>query len=383
MAKICILGAGASALMCASCISKNNQVVLIDKNTKIGKKILATGNGRCNLTNLKIEKDSYNVDLTKYLNVFSSENAIKFFESIGVQTYADEENRVYPITNSAQSVLDCLENILKNNKNIAIISQKTIKNVRKNKNKFIVEFLEGENIECDKVVFAMGNLTDLDLAKNFASVVKPFKPSLCALKTNKHKTLSGIRISPVKVSCKLNSRNFSEVGEVLFKDEGLSGIVIFNLSAFIARENNFDYEVVLDLMPNIDNLEKILKNRQKILKNASILTFFDGFLVKPVANFILKETKIDEEKNVQKLTENEIKILAKTIKNLKFKVKGTYDNSQVSSGGVSLSSLSENLESKTHSGVYFIGEACDVDGLCGGYNLQWAWTSGYIVGKSL
>ena len=366
MAKICILGAGASALMCASCISKNNQVVLIDKNTKIGKKILATGNGRCNLTNLKIEKDSYNVDLTKYLNVFSSEDAIKFFESIGVQTYADEENRVYPITNSAQSVLDCLENNLKNNKN-----------------KFIVEFLEGENIECDKVVFAMGNLTDLDLAKNFASVVRPFKPSLCALKTSKHKTLSGIRISPVKVSCKLNSGKFTEVGEVLFKDEGLSGIVIFNLSAFMARENNVDYEVILDLMPNIDNLEKILKNRQKILKNASVSTFFDGFLVKPVANFILKESNIDEEKIVQKLTENEIKILAKTIKNLKFRVKGTYDNNQVCSGGASLSSLSENLESKTHSGVYFIGEACDVDGLCGGYNLQWAWTSGYIVGKSL
>ena len=173
-------------------------------------------------------------------------------------------------------------------------------------------------------------------------------------------------------------------GEVLFKDSGLSGIVIFDVSTLFARTGMFEGEISIDLMRKMpmEELLRLLENRKKIVDSV-VNKFFIGMFQNAVANEILKQSKINTNIKTKDLTKSDIERLARTIKNLKFKISGAYDNNQVFSGGVPLSDLTDNLEHKKIKNLYFIGEICDVDGECGGYNLQWAWTSGKIVGDLL
>ena len=214
--------------------------------------------------------------------------------------------------------------------------------------------------------------------------IKPFVPSLTALKCNDVKDLNGVKVSNVKVTVTNKSGDSnSEVGEVLFKDRGLSGIVVFNLSTIFARSGEYKGSVEIDLMPNlsIDDLCKKLAKRK--LLNCNLDKFFVGMFVNSLANEIFRQCKMNTNIKSNKLTDEQILILAKTIKNLKYNVVDAYDNNQVFSGGVKLDDLSDSLEHKQIPNLYFTGEICDIDGVCGGYNLQWAFTSGKIVGDSL
>lgn len=382
MKSVCILGGGASALMCACFIKPKVKVTIIEQNEKVGKKILATGNGRCNLTNTNMNKYSYNFNIDNFLQNFSSADAIAFFNSIGLQTYIDEEGRVYPFSNSAVSVLEVLNNYVKTKNNIQIITGKTFENIEYKNDKYEV-CLSDETIFFDSVVVATGNKTNLEIFKKFNLKINEFVPSLCALKTSKNKNLAGVRVSNVKVSCA--SVNFEEVGEVLFREEGLSGIVIFNLSSYLARNKCFNASVSLDFLPNVSmqNLIKMLENRRNLLKNYQICDFLTGFFIKQLNFELIKKLKFNTENNVSSLSQKDLINLATLIKNYKVSTSGFLSNNQVCSGGVSLNSLDNTLQAKTNKGLYFIGEVVDVDGVCGGYNLQWAWTSGKIVGENL
>lgn len=388
MKNVVIIGGGASALFCACFIKDDINVTIIEQNLKLGKKILATGNGRCNLSNLNIDKnlsfglnDLYNQgdNLKKYFKQFSVKDTLNFFDKIGLKTYSDEEGRIYPISNMAQSVLDSLTNYLKYNKKIKYINEKVI-NIKK-ENKFVIQT---ENLEIcfDSVIVATGNSTDLNLYKKLDIKTKNFVPSLCSLKTQKIKSLSGIRCDNVKVFCK--ELNFEEEGEILFKDEGISGIVIFNLSTKMARLNNFKHEIYIDFFPSIsyENILSELNKRKLQLSNYKIYDFLTGIFHKNISIYILDTLKIDKDKTVQCLTLSQIQNIAKFIKQFKLITNGYYMNNQVYSGGICLDDLDEKLQCKNIKNLFFIGEAVDVDGICGGYNLQWAWTSGYIVGKT-
>ena len=174
------------------------------------------------------------------------------------------------------------------------------------------------------------------------------------------------------------------MGEILFRENGISGIAIFNLSTLFARKGSFCGEIFVDILPKLNErevTEMLMKRRENLLVNVDKL--FVGFLQNAVANEIFKQAKTNTNKKTDKLTDEEIKKIAFTIKNLHFDVCGKLDNNQVFSGGVSLNDLNENLMSKEIPNLFFMGEIVDVDGECGGYNLQWAWTSGHIVGKSL
>lgn len=171
---------------------------------------------------------------------------------------------------------------------------------------------------------------------------------------------------------------------MLFKDNGISGIVTFNISTLFARQANFQGHIKIDLMPQLSygGLCEFLKDRRQ--SPLPVKNFFDGLFVPQVGYYILNKVKIsNEEKPCIELTHEEIEKMAFEIKNMTLNVKGHYDNNQVYSGGVLLEDLTDNLESKSVNNLYFCGEVCDVDGICGGYNLQWAWTSGRIVGESL
>ena len=372
-----IIGGGASGCMCGLSCSASN-IAIIDNNNKIAKKLLITGNGRCNLTNLKMKSKFFNQDISLYLDRYNVSSTLDFFASLGLMTFSDEENRVYPISNSAKSVVNVIENAI-NKSNINVFLEHCVEKIVKEGDNFIIT-TNKESFTCNNLVLATGKSELLDCLK---IEYKNFMPSLCALKTKSTRTLSNIRLRDVKVEACVNGKSISDIGEVLFKDSGLSGIAIFNISSLFAREGKFDGKVTIDMLPKEDteSLIKMLQKRKTL--NCLVRQFFDGMFVKEVAYEIFNRCKIDENKPSIRITAQEIENFAHTIKSLDFTVKGYYPNNQVFSGGVKLSDLDENLQHKQIKNLYFCGEICDIDGQCGGYNLQWAWTSGHIVGNAL
>jgi len=380
-----ILGGGASGAMCAM-VCNGKDIALIDNNTKLAKKLLVTGNGKCNLTNVNLDNhnclDFYNQNIKKYLNKFTAKETMDYFRNLGLETYCDEQGRVYPISNSAKSVQDVINRQIKNN-NINVFLENTVLNIKKEDQTFFVQ-TDKETFSCHNLVFCLGgNKTDFLLPLEVT--VNKNVPSLCALKTRQTKYLNGQRLENVLVKA-INHKTGvikSEMGEILFKEEGLSGIVIFNLSSCFSRSKDFNGELQIDLLPliNEDDLYEMLFERRKL--NMPVSEFFVGMFINPIAYEIFEKCNTNENKTSDNLTKEEIKQFVKVIKCLTFEVKGHYNNNQVFSGGVCLCDLDENLMSKNVPNLYICGEACDVDGVCGGYNLQWAWTSGYIVGRNL
>ena len=381
---VVIIGAGASGVTCAIKAKQNGvNVALVDSSFYPCKKLLVTGNGRCNLTNTKIENKNYNQNLDLFFKRISNIETIKFFNQLGLETFSDDEGRVYPITNSAKSVVDVLNYKLKK-LNIPVFSETTILNIEKNDNFYSLK-CDNCEFKSKKVVVATGGVFENCLLHNLDIKIRKPVPSLVSLKTEENtKMLSGVKLSCVLVDGFINGKKiFSQKGEVLFKDKGLSGIVIFNLSSQFARNNQFDGNVVIDLMPNYSDKElfKIIKDRLKKFKHVKDL--FMGMFVPAIANDIISRCRLNFNQQSLNLSDNDIFNLIAIIKGLSFKIVDCYDNNQVFSGGVLLEGLDENLQSKLNKNLYFCGEVCDVDGECGGYNLQWAWTSGMIVGESL
>lgn len=378
--EIIIIGCGASGIMCAlTC--KDKKVAIIDSNLKPAKKVLATGNGRCNLTNVNLTSENYNKNIDKYLNLFNVEKTLNLFNLLGLEIFSDEEGRVYPISNSSKSVVDVLVNSL--DKNTQLFLGQTVIDIEKIDGSFVVK-TDKEVFSCKKLVVASGGNSLLNVLEKLNIKHNPFVPSLVALKSDNIKDLNGIKLSGVKVTVtNFLGKSKSEKGEVLFKDSGLSGIVIFNLSSLFSRVQNFKGKAVIDLLPNLtkEQLTEKLEKRKNL--NVAVDKFFVGFFQNAIANEIFKQCKINTNINSKDLTKEQILKIADVIKNLQFNIVGSYDNNQIYSGGVELESLTNSLMSKQIDNLYFCGEVCNVDGVCGGYNLQWAWTSGHIVGESL
>lgn len=378
--EIVIIGCGASGSMCALNI-KGKRVAIIDSQTKPAKKLLATGNGRCNLTNINLKDKNYNTEIKKYLNQFDVDKTLKFFSLLGLETYVDEEGRVYPISNSAKSVVDVLTNKLEACADL-FLSQ-TVEEIEKKENGFIVK-TEKETFICKKLVVCSGGKSLTKVLKTLGVKIKDFYPSLVSLKSSQIKDLNGVKVSNVLVTAINNvGESKSELGEVLFKEGGLSGIVIFNLSTLFSRVQNYSGKIIIDLMPNLTEEELIDKLEMRKNLNVCLDKFFTGMFVPALSNEILKQARINTNLNSLKLNINQIKLLTETIKGLTYNVGGCFDNNQVFSGGVELSNLTDTLMYKDINNLYFAGEICNVDGECGGYNLQWAWTSGYIVGVNI
>lgn len=375
---VIILGAGAGGMLCASSI-KNKKVAVVDCATKPAKKIMVTGNGRCNLTNVAVSSNAYNQNIDKYLRRFDEKKTLNFFEKLGLVVYSDEEGRVYPLSNSAKSVVDVLEYGAKDCN--FFLGEKLSQIVKKN-DMYEVSLSE-KTLKAQNLVIATGG-GSIDILKMLNVEFKEFVPSLVSLKSKSTRDLNGTRVPNVLVSAK-NSLGVSksERGEVLFRENGLSGIVIFNLSTLFSRCGCFDGNVKIDLLPDMkkDEVENLLRRRKN--KDVLLDKLFVGMFVNSVSNEIFKQSKINTNVQCKMLSEEQISLLAKTIKSLNFEICGHLENNQVFCGGVPLDALDENLMHKKNKGLFFVGEICDVDGVCGGFNLQWAWTSGHIVGEKL
>ena len=271
---VCIIGGGASGSMAAILLAKKSfNVCVIDKFEKPAKKLLVTGNGRCNITNKNMNSSFYNQNIDRYLNVFNEKKAVEFFKSIGVDIYADAEDRCYPISNSAKTVQHCFINQFEK-LGITFFGENIACNVEQKDDCFLV-ITDKEKLQCKNVIFACGlNDFALSIFKKYNIKYNKIVPSLVALKTKQNtKKLDGIRVSNVEVIANFNGEKIIESGEVLFKEHGLSGIVIFNISSIFARNKCFEGKISINLLKNYTNLQisNFINEKLDIFKNVQSL----------------------------------------------------------------------------------------------------------------
>jgi flavoprotein, HI0933 family len=397
MYDIAVIGAGASGVMAALKAKNNtNKIVLLEQNEKILKKILVTGNGRCNLTNKNIDISSYhssNLSLVKeIINTIDSKKIINYFNSIGLITKY-EDGLVYPYSNYASTVVDSL--ILElSKKEIEIITDYEVINIEKINNYFEIENKQKEKIKAKYIILSTGGksyykdkvpVTGYKLLEIFNHNIMPTFPSLVRLKTNHNDMyrLKGMKIKACASVYINNKLMNSEIGEVLFGDGTLSGICIYNLSYYVNKHHKEDINISLDIMPeySVNEIKEFIINK----KDNSLIDAISYFFHKKIARSIIIDSKLNPENLITNITGEEINKLIKTIKSWNFTITGTDDfkASQVTSGGLDLNEFTRNLESKKIDNLFVTGEVLDVDAICGGFNLQWAFSSGYVVGEKL
>ena len=411
---IAIIGAGASGLMAgisaaieAKRKNKCKKIVVVDHLDRVGKKILVTGNGKCNLSNKNISINNYHSNqpetVKNILNKFPYSYTINLFKSIGLETKEESLGRVYPRSEQASAVLDLLRLKFKSLSGQEITSFK-ITEIKKLNSNFIITS-NNKNITAKKIIIATGGLTTptqgcngtgYSYLKSFGHNITPTFPSLTQIKVSEKivKSLKGMR-----TFCKIyitadNNLIKEEIGELQFTENGLSGICAFQLSRIVSEfsllktiyGNKYNkIKIFIDLIPELSNKEtlnlinlRIKSNEYMILEN-----FLTGIINNRVGQALLKSCGFSFNKKVTDLSEKEILIIANKLKLWEFTPIGTmpFKNAQVTAGGADLSEFNKDtLESKLINGLYACGEILDVDGDCGGFNLQWAWSSGFTAG---
>ncbi|MCH5211757.1 MAG: NAD(P)/FAD-dependent oxidoreductase [Oscillospiraceae bacterium] len=392
--KIGIIGGGASGLMAAiAAKNENTDVTIYEREKRVGKKILATGNGRCNMTNTTASPDNYHGFDISFIDGaikrFWVDRTLDFFTECGILWKEEDGGKVYPYSDTASSVLDVLRRRL-DTEGISVECGFDVKSVKKKGREFIIEDYRGRKEVCDRVVIAGGgkaspalgsNGSCYEILKSFGHTITAIYPSLVQIKTETDivKKLKGI-----KVNAALTLGGRCETGEILFTDYGLSGPPVFFLSAYMAGCKTAE----LDLMPEYKytDVHSILSDRCAYLCNVPLEDYFTGMLNKRVGQALLKSVGIAPLSRLSgSLSGTEIKQLAAAIKKWSFKIEGTmsWNNAQVTKGGAVTAQFDKvTMESKLINGLYACGEVLDIDGDCGGYNLQWAWSSGYLAGTA-
>ncbi len=394
MYDIAVIGAGASGIVAAISAKKaynKLSVVLIEALPKIGKKILATGNGRCNLTNLTANAKSYNTKaVSNVMEICPPEKIIEFFSSIGLECVSDSESRVYPMSNTATSVLDCLS-LEAERLGIDVMTDIKVTSVCKNNRSFVIN----NGIECRKVIIATGGKatpsqgsdgSGYPIIESLGHTVTQLYPGLVQLTVKENlKFLKGIR---AKAAVSLKDKNGrildKSEGEVLFADYGLSGIAIMDISRSV-KENKCSCS--LDILPEMKKetvIEFIVKAKKR---NPSLLLedALCGILPKKVGYLIIKNSGFRQDITLRDLRNDDINKFVYNMKNCIFTVTGTrgFDSAQITVGGASFEEFDvKTLESRIVDGLYCTGELLDVDAPCGGFNLQWAWASGIVAGTA-
>lgn len=391
MSKVVVIGAGASGIIAALKASEKNEVLLLEISDKCGKKILLTGNGRCNYWNSNIDiKDYQTDDIVKLENILENKDIVlDYLYNLGI--YPKIKNDLYyPYSNQASSIEQIFINEL-NKRNIKIKTNYKITEIIK-EDKFIIKS-DTEEIISDKLVIATGskalNKTDdtiFNILKKFNHKINPVLPSLVPLKTNKE-DWNGIRCDAL-VSLYVNDKLIKqETGEIQLTDYGVSGICIFNISGIVSKNLYLKNKIKLKInfLPTINNMYEFIENRNRILKNYNIEELLESLLPYKLLFVILKKSKIKKDEYWNKLNSEQKKNLCKNIESFELEVIDTlsYDRSQVCTGGVSLKEVNDNMESVKIKDLYIVGEILDVDGICGGFNLAFAFITGYIAGSDI
>lgn len=404
---VIVIGGGASGLVAAIYAARRGKrVTILEKNSACGKKILVTGNGRCNYFNEDQNLSHFRSNNNEFIkDIITQDNlneVLTFFKNLGIEPKI-KNGYYYPYSNQAVSIQNALLIEIRNLR-IDVKTDTIVYEVKKNNDNSYLIITNQGNFYTDNIVLATG--TKASQKNDFENIgikivekfgIKTIKqlPALVQLKGNEKyfKDWNGIR-QDVKVSLYENN-NFvdSEIGEIQLTDYGLSGICVMNLSGRIARGlDKGKQEVIfinfLDGL-NINSIEEAIEFinlRDSLMKNRDICELLEGIVNYKLLNVLLKKSKIQVNKKWNETSDYEKKILAQNLVDLKIDIIATnsFDKAQVCSGGVVLSEINTStMELKNSNGLYVTGELLDVDGDCGGYNLTWAWITGMIAGKCI
>lgn len=376
---VCIIGGGASGLVAASCAK--GKVAVIEKEDRVGKKILLTGNGRCNLSNVDLDKKYYSdPDFYNSISINHQEELNNFFDNLGLFTRVDGAGRVYPYSNHASGVLDSLR--YKAERNAELFTGLEVRKIVKREGKYEI-ITNNESFLAKSVIYACGGGA-ISPIKDLGLNITPFCPMLCpiATETDRIKGLDGVRVNASVRLVSGGRKVYSESGEILFRTYGVSGVAIFNCSAHIARAKikgkSEKYDIVIDFLDTLDEkaVQAELANRITVGTKGDRL--FTGLLHRKVGERLLKNIGLNPESTIRA---DDIDAIMRELKSFSLKVKDLRgEGAQVTSGGVKTDELDIYMESKKHKNLFIIGEGVDMDGLCGGYNLHWAFLS--AVGAS-
>ncbi|NOQ32474.1 MAG: aminoacetone oxidase family FAD-binding enzyme [Helicobacteraceae bacterium] len=400
--KIAIIGAGASGIIAAIEASKHSNIVvdLFEKNSAVGKKILASGNGRCNISNSNLCEDSYiceNHELIRStIELFDFEKFEKYFKNLALLVDTKDDGRSYPLSNEASSVVLALTSALKN---INILTNTTITKITKNK-KFTIHTEEKEFTDYDKVVISsgsqaaptLGSCSDgYEFASYFKHTIMPTYPSLVGLHLNTkvHAKLSGVKVN-AKAKLFINGvESDSTIGDVLFTKYGLSGFAILDISqkASLGLLNHDRVQIALNMVINFtrSQLSSYISSQTKLTPTLNILTLLSGVISVKFSKVLLDFLEINYNEQIATLNSKSIKKIINHLQDWRFDVTQThgFKHAEVSGGGVSSHEVTNNFESKLVKNLFFSGEVLDVLGKRGGYNLHFAFASGYIVGNHI
>ena len=401
---VCVIGGGASGMMAAISAAKAGaQVTVFEHTDRIGKKILMTGNGKCNFTNLTIAQECFYGTHPEYamkiIDQFSQTDTLHFFETLGL-LYKEKNGYCYPCSNQASSVLDVLRFAVRGYR-IKVVTQAEISSVRIQKKGYKICWQQSgtkkEN-EYDCVILACGgkaaSKTGSDgsgytLAGNLGHRIIPVVPALVQLKSPEtyFKSLKGIRLD-ASLALEIDGvQTAKECGELQLTDYGISGIPVFQFSRIVSYALRQKKQVIvhIDCASGYDEAKLEQFIRQKILTNPTLTAeeTMQGILHKNLNHFFLKQAGIDPSSPLTQKNFGKLSVLCSLIKDWQVPIHGTkdFESCQVCAGGVDTAQLDDHCQSVLHKGLFFAGELIDIDGICGGYNLQWAWASGYVAGR--
>ena len=401
MRKIAILGGGAAGLCCACALAQTAngraQVTVFEQNDRVGKKLLTTGNGRCNLTNLAAKPDAYPAAVRDFaapaLTRFPPESTVSFFERLSLFTFADDAGRVYPLSNQAAGVLDALR-LEAARLGVVYVCESPVTALQPTQNGFVVN-----DKRFDAVVLALGGKAAVrdypgeTLLRQLGLSLTKTAPGLCKLQSADPmlRALKGLRARAALTLLLDGEEIITEQGELQFADGALSGIALMNLSSVYARAamaKKVQAAVAVDFVPTLssDALRDVLTDIVRRGQREKCEDLLSGLLIKKLGVALLKRAGLRPDAPTKTLTQSQIDDLCKVCKHCIFSVtgSGSFRDAQVTVGGLSQQGFDPaTLESRRYENLYACGEALDVDGPCGGFNLQWAFASARLCAAAI
>lgn len=405
MADVVIIGGGPAGMMAGITAADKHNVILLEKNEKLGKKMYITGKGRCNITNAKDISEFFDFIpgnpnfLYSSLYGFTNNDVMNFFTKLGVELKIERGDRVFPKSDKSSDVISAMEKELKR-KGVKIMLNTKVKTLSFHSKKIDSVILEdGSEIKADYFILATGGVSypqtgstgeGIEISKELGHKITKLMPSLVPIVVEEPwiKEIQGLSLKNVQFSLKNNKNKilFNDFGEMLFTHFGLSGPIILSGSRTVGMNNNLS--AVINLKPALsqDELDKRLQKDFIKFANKNFKNSLDELLPRKLINIIIMISKIDPDKKVNLITREERKNLVHLLQNFTFRVKGVRPIAEaiVTAGGVDVRDINpSDMRSKIFTNLYFAGEMIDVDGYTGGFNMQIAFSTGYLAGNRL
>ena len=398
---VAVIGGGASGLMCAcQCARAGKQVVVLEKSAQVGRKILVSGNGRCNLTNAFVSAKDYHGDVELVKSVlakFPFEKCLSFFHDLGVLTVQENAGRIFPLSGKSTAVVEALR-LACQEKGVTFVLNSETRHIRKQKEQFILTQSDESKVYARRCVLACGSCaypqsgagqSGYELARSLGHHILTPRQALCAVNV-KEKAVS--RLQGIRVQAKVSARQAGALlaqseGEVLFTAYGLSGPGILNVSSAAGEAlHKGPVQIELDVLPQVADKVDFLQARIKQFGTRTPKAFFAGMLHENIANLLIDFMGLRKNVAVSQWTENTLRTVAHTLEAWPFTILSLrpWTEAVVAAGGVNCSEINYNtMESRCCPGVYILGELLDVDGRSGGFNLHFAWGCGYVAARAI